>query len=150
MKMSKRIFKSAITLFVMSAMTFSVALWPSVQGATAASQKAALKLPKISISITIGRAKKACGGFGICKITLGKISAAQRTVNGELRATDDGKLQLTLLQKAPEEGGTLFVDQDIPLSQEIARKLGVKNATIQQGEYAFSASKSVLSARMKR
>lgn len=154
MKTSKRIFKSTITLFAMSAMLFSWSLWPPVQDAVSASPKGqsatALRLPRISISITIGRAKKACGGFGICKISIGKASAAARTVDGEISATDDGKLQLRLLQKAPEEGRILFVDQDIPLSQEIARKLGFKSAAIQQGEYTFSASRSVLSARLTK
>ncbi len=112
-----------------------------------ASQK--LKLPKISISLTFGRAKKNCGGWGICKITLGKLTAA-RTVQAELSRTNDGKLELRLLEKASEEGSTLFVDEDIPLSADIAKQLGVKNATIQRGEYAFSASKSVLNSRLTR
>jgi hypothetical protein len=70
--------------------------------------------------------------------------------NAELSADSDGKLQLTLLDKAPEEGRTLFIDQDIPLSPEIARKLGFKNGTIQRGEYAFSGNKSLLNARLTK
>lgn len=149
MKMSKRIFKSAITLLAMSAMLFSVSLWPPVQGTTGASQ---LKIPRIPITITIGRASKKCGGFGLCKITIGLSSApaTARTVKAELIATADGRLQIALLGKAPEEGPTLFVDEDIPLSPEIAQKLGVKSATVQRGEYAFSANKSVLNARLTR
>jgi hypothetical protein len=153
MKMSKRIFKSAITLFVMSAMMFSATLWPSVQGSTGASpmSKAAAAI-RISITLTIGRASKGCRGFGICKISIGasKVSVNERSVNAELSAAADGKLQLTLLGKAPEEGRTLFIDQDIPLSPEIAKKLGVKNGTIQKGEYAFSGGKSLLNARLAK
>ncbi len=150
MKMSKRIFKTAITLFVMSAMMFSGSLWPSVQGTTGASQLK-IRIP-IKITITFGRASKKCAGFGVCKITLGlsSASATSRSVGAELSAIDDGKLQIALLGKPPEEGRTLFIDEDIPLSQEIAQKLGVRNATIQRGEYAFSANKSVLNARLTK
>lgn len=115
--------------------------------ATFQSQK--LKFPKISISLTFGRAKKNCGGWGICKITLGKISAA-RTVPAELSRTEDGKLELRVLEKAADEAPTFFVDEDVPLSADIARQLGVRNATIQRGQYTFSASKSVLNARLTK
>lgn len=155
MKMSKRIFKPAITLFAMSAMLFSASLSSSVQGKTGAVPKknAAAAFPiKIPITITFGRASKKCGGFGICKITLGvaAASAKERRVRAELSTTDDGKLELTLLEKAPEEGRTLFIDEDIPLSPAIARKLGIKKGTIQRGEYAFNEKKSVVNARLKR
>src|SRR5215475_12619822 len=145
MKISKRIFKPAITLFVMSAMLFSVSLWPLVQGATGASPKSnAAAAARISVSIRIGRSSKGCSGFGICSvvIVISRISADKRSVRADLSPVADGKLQITLLEKAPEEGQTLFVDQDIPLSQDIAQKLGFKSATIQRGEYAFSGSKS--------
>lgn len=152
MNMSKRIFKPAITLLVMSAMLFSASLWASVQVATGASPKsnAAVAPPfPIKITITIGRASKKCARFGICKITLGTVSANERTVNAELSTAGDGKLQLRLLAKAPEEGKTLFVDEDIPLSSEIAQKLGLRNATIRKGQYAFGGSKSLLNARIR-
>jgi hypothetical protein len=150
MKISNRIFKLAIALPVMTAVLFSWALWPPVQGATSASSQ--LKIPIIPITITIGRASKGCRSFGFCKITIGKLqaSASARTVNAELSSAADGKLEVRLLDKAPEEGQTLFIDQDIPLSSEIATKLGVKNATIQRGEYAFSASRSRLNARLAK
>jgi hypothetical protein len=147
MNMSKRIFKAAITLSVMSAMLISWLLWPSVQDASPKS-KAAAALPPITI--WFGRKSKGCRGFGICGITIGKLAANQRGVKAELSATRDGKLQLTLLGKPPEEGQTLFIDEDIPLSQEIAKSLGLKSATVQRGEYAYSANKSVLSARLTR
>ena len=152
MKMSKRIFKSAITLFVMSAMLFSASLWPSVQGASGASPKSNAAALKVNVSIRLGRSSRGCRGFGICSvvIVISRISIDKRTVRAELSTAADGKLELTLLDKAPEEGQTLFVDQDIPLSQDIAQKLGFKTATIQQGEYAFSGNRSLLSARLTR
>ena len=152
MKMSKRIFKSAITLFVMSVMLFSASMWPSVQGATGASPKSNAAALKVSVSIRFGRSSRGCRGVGICSVTItvSRASADQRTVRAELSTAADGKLELTLLDKAPEQGQTLFVDQDIPLSQDIAQKLGFKSATIQQGEYAFSGGRSLLSARLTR
>ena len=78
------------------------------------------------------------------------MTVNERSVNAELSTAADGKLQLALLGKAPEEGRTLFIDQDIPLSPEIAKKLGVKNGTIQRGEYAFSGGKSLLNARLTK
>jgi hypothetical protein len=163
MNMSKRIFKPAVRLFVMSAMLFLGSLWASVPVATGARPKskapappqAQLKIPKIPISLEIGRKRKGkCEfAFGICKITIGIVSVTANkagSVNAELTTTEDGKLQLTLLAKAPVEGKTLFVDEDIPLSQEIAEKLGVRNATIRRGAYAFSARKSVLNARLTK
>ncbi len=156
MKMSKRIFNPAITLFVMSVMLFSVSLWPSVQGATrpspksnAAALQSRIRIPHIPITITFGRASKKCGGFGICKITVGIVAEGERTVRAEL-STVSGKLQLTLLEKAPEEGRTLFIDEDIPLSADTAKQLGFRNATIQRGAYAFSANKSLLTARLTK
>jgi hypothetical protein len=150
MMISKRVFKATIALFVMSAMLVSGSLWPSVQGASPKSKASAAI--SIKVTLTFGRASKGCRGFGICKISIGvgKVVAAERNVNAELSTAGDGKLQLALLGKAPEEGRTLFIDEDIPLSPEIAKKLGVKSATIQRGEYAFSANRSVLSARLTR
>ena len=159
--MSKRIFKSAIALLGISVMLFSASLSSLVPTTTAANKNAKadaarqLKipiLPKISITVTIGRAKKKCGGFGVCKITLGLVAApaGRRIVKGELTRTVEGPLLLTLLERAPEEGQTLFIDEDIPLSPAIARKLGVKKATIRRGEYAISTNKSVLNVRLTR
>lgn len=150
MNMSKRIFKPASTLLATSAMLISGSLWPSVQAGGSPKSKAAAPI-SISITITFGRAKKKCGGFGICKITIGKLTAAnERTVEAELSTVGAGKVRLTLLGKAPEEGRTLFVDEDIPLSSDTAKRLGFKNATIKRGQYAFGGNKSVLNARLTR
>lgn len=147
MKLATRMFKPAVALVALSVFFFSGLFWPAAQSAP--SQMQNLKLPKISISIFFGRAKKNCGGWGICKITLGKLSAA-RTVPAELSRTAEGKLELRVLGKAAEEGPTLFIDEDIPLSAEIAKQLGLRSATIQRGEYAYSASRSVLNARLTK
>ncbi len=158
MKMSQRIFKPAVMLLVLSFMLLSGLLWPSAQSTADASpnsnavafQAQKFKFPKISISIYFGRASKKCAGFGICKITVGKISRADRVVRAELSRTDDGKVEIRLLEKAPEEGPTLFIDEDIPLSSDIANKLGLRSGVIQRGEYAFSANKSRLNARLTK
>lgn len=151
MNTSRRILKPAIQLLAISAMLFSASLWPASAGPKR-NAKTALKFPKISITITIGRAKKKCGGFGICKISLGLATASltARRVKAELTRTEDGQLEITLLDKAPDEGPALVVDEDIVLSPTIARKLGMRRATIQSGEYAFSESKSRLNARLTR
>jgi len=150
MKLSKRMLKPGIMLLGISAILFSTGSQLAIAKPKNFPQ-AALKLPKISISITIGRAKKKCGGFGVCKITLGAVSApADRVIRGELIANQDGKFELSLLERAPEEGQTLFIDQDIVLARDGAKRLGYKAITIRRGEYAFSNSKSLLSARVTR
>lgn len=150
MKLSKRTFKSGIMLLAMSAIMFAATSQLAIAKPKHTPQ-AALKLPKISISITFGRAKKKCGGFGICKITLGAIAASEgRVLRAELIANQDGKMELNLLDNPPEEGQTLFIDQDIVLTRDGARRLGYRTVTIRQGEYAFSNKKSLLNARVTR
>ena len=152
MNKSKRIYRPAITLFVMSAMLFLCASVPVATGSSPKRKAAVAPRVPISISITItfGRASKGCQRFGLCKITIGKVVADERTVEAELSTAANGRLQLTVLGRAPEEGKTLFVDEDIPLSSEIAQKLGFKNATIRKGQYAFGKNKSLLNARLTR
>jgi hypothetical protein len=148
MTLSKRTLKSGIMLLAMSAILFAGASDLAI-AKPKSNPQAALKFPKISISITVGRAKKKCGGFGICKITFGSIAASPRVVKAELVAKD-GKLELNLLERAPDEGQTLFIDQDIVLTREGARGLGYRTVTIRQGEYSFSDNKSVLNARVTK
>ena len=151
MNMSKRIFKLAGILLVMCTMLFAGA-WQSVQAGGGPKAKAKPALPiSISITLTFGRASKGCRGFGICKITIGKLTSTNaRMVQAELSPAGDGKLQLTLLGKAPEEGQTLFIDQDITLAADSARRLGFRTATIRRGAYAFGGNKSVLNARLTK
>jgi len=149
--LSKRFLKHVITLLATVVILFCGAV--RISNASPKPYRQALKLPKISISIYIGRASKKCAGWGICKITVGSVSArtlTQRIVKGELVANDDGKLQLVLLEKAPGEEGTLFIDQDIVLSRSGAQRLGFSAVTIRKGEYAFGDNKSLLNARVTR
>lgn len=149
MKLSKRILKPGLMLLAMSAILFAGA--SHMASAKPKNVPQALKLPKISITITIGRASKKCGGFGLCKITVGSITAAsKRTVRAELTSNADGKMELNLLDKAPDEGQTLFIDQDIVLSRNGATRLGYRAVTIRKGEYAFGDNKSLLNARVSR
>lgn len=81
------------------------------------------------------------------------IVAAQpgvRTLKAELSPTSDGRLEFTLLDRAPEEGRTLFIDQDITLTTTSAQKLGYRKVIIKHGEYSFSENKSVLNAKLTR
>jgi hypothetical protein len=152
MNMSKRIFKSAAILFVMCAMLLSGATWRSVQAGGGPKAKAKPALPiSISITITFGRASKGYRGIGICKLTIGKLTSTNaRLIEAELSPAGDGKLQLTLVGRAPEEGPTLFIDQDITLTADSAKRLGFRTVTIRRGAYAFGGNKSVLSARLTK
>ena len=148
--MSKRIFKPVSALFMTSGLLFSASLWSPVQAGSRPKAKAAIPI-SITITLTFGRAKKQCGGFGICKITIGKLTAVTaRTVEAELSPVSGGRLELTLLGNPPEKGRTLFIDEDIPLSSDSARRLGFRTATIKRGQYAFGGNKSVLNARLTR
>jgi hypothetical protein len=149
MNMSKRIFKH-VKLFMTSALLFSASFVPSVQAVGRPKSKAAAPI-SVSVTLTFGRAKKKCGGFGICKITIGKLtSATARTVEAELSPVSSGRLELTLLGNPPEQGRTLFIDEDITLSSDSAKRLGFRTATIKRGQYAFRGNKSVLNARLTR
>ncbi len=148
--MSKQIFKPVSTIFMTSALVLSASLWSSVQAVGSPKGKVAVPI-SIRVTLTFGRAKKKCAGFGICKITIGKLTAANvRTVEAELSAVSGGRLELTLLGNPPEEGRTLFIDEDIPLSSDSAKRLGFRTATIKRGQYAFGGNKSVLNARVTR
>ena len=162
MKISKRIFKPGVTHALMGAILLTGSFWPQSNSAMAANPKSGATAAIIQIVVDFGR-RGTCTpqqnqqgitcreGFGICrlKITIGPV-ATKRSARGELSVTADGKLQLKLLGKVQGEGPTLFVDEDIQLSSDIARKLGLKSATITKGEYQFSASKSLLNARLTK
>lgn len=151
MKSSDRIFKFGVTLAVACALLLSMSSWPSAHGAAGASPKSNVAAAlTVTVTIDIGRPRHNCTGFGICRVSITGSTATARRVRGELSTAGDGKLQLTLLDKAPDEGQTLFVDQDVPLSPDIAKKLGLKSATVLRGEYAFSASKSMLNAQLTK
>ncbi len=154
MNLSKRIYKPVITILVLSAILCSGSLWVSVQAATGTrvKSKAAIAPPppiSITVTITIGRASRGCRGFGICKISIGKLTE-DRTVEAQLSSAGNGRVQLSLVGKPPEEAKTLFVDQDIQLGPEISQKLGYKSVTIRKGQYTFGRKSTLLNARSAR
>ncbi len=103
----------------------------------------------VTVTITFGKPGR-CTGFGICKITLGAGAVSKRAVKGELSLEDNGKLALGVAGKVPDEEPTLVIDQDIPLSSDIAKKLGLKSATIEKGSYPFSGGRVVFNAKLAR
>lgn len=148
MKISNRIFKFGFTLIVMCASLLSGPFLPPSHVAKAASDII------VGVRIKPGRPKHHCEGFGICLvapiITTSKSIISAGSVEGELSVTGDGKLQLRFLSKAPNEGPIMSIDDDFPLSQDLAKKLGLKSATILKGEYPFSASKALFNARLTK
>jgi hypothetical protein len=139
--------KLGFALAMACAVLFSLPSGPSVQGKTGNNLTAA-SAASVSVVLDIGRKSRNCTGFGVCKITVTASTASKRAVKGELSTTSDGKLTLALLGKASDEGETLFLDEDVVVPAEAAKKLGLKNATLLKGQYAFSASKAVLNARL--
>ena len=94
-----------------------------------------------------------CRKFVICSITIGgggRTSVSNRAVRGKLSANADGKLTVAFLAKPPDEGPTLFLDQDITVPPALAKKLGFKSATVLKGEYAFNSRRAVLNARLTK
>jgi len=147
MKKFQPTLKLGFALAAACAVLFTLPAGPSVQGKTGARPTAASAV-KVSVVVDIGRKAQGCTGFGVCKVTL--TASTKRAVKGELSTTGDGKLTLALLSKAPDEGQTLFLDEDIAIPAEAATKLGLKNATLLKGAYTFSAGRSGLDARRLR
>src|SRR5262249_20767235 len=102
----------------------------------------------VQVIFVIGRPRFQCTGFGICKVIVDLSFKSARGVQGNLSLTDDGKLELAFQGKLPEEGRTLFIDEDINLAPDTAKKLGVKSVVISRGEYVFNASRTLLNAKI--
>ncbi|MGH9767096.1 MAG: hypothetical protein ACREAB_06635 [Blastocatellia bacterium] len=147
MKKIQPTLKLGCALVMASALLFALPAGQSVQGKTGNKLTATAAI-KVSVTIHIGRNSRNCTGFGVCKVTISASTASKRAVNGELSTTDDGKLTLALLGKAPDETQTLILDEDVPVPAEAAKKLGLGGATLLKGQYAFNASRAVLSARL--
>jgi hypothetical protein len=153
MKKFQPTLKLGFALAIACAAMFTLPVGPPVQGKTG-NKSAAVAPAAVSVVLDIGRRRNCppntdcCAGFGICKVTITVRSA--RAVKGELSTASDGKLTLVLLEKAPDEGQTLFLDEDIVIPAEIAAKLGLKSATLLKGKYTFSASRALLNARLLR
>jgi len=148
MKKFQMTLKLGFAFAVACATLFALPARSPVQGKTGGSPAAAAI--KVTVTVQIGRRSQNCAGFGVCKITIGASVATKREVRGELSTNEDGKLSLALLGKAPDEGQTLILDEDVIVPAEAAKKLGLKSATLLRGQYAFSASKAVLNARLAK
>jgi hypothetical protein len=138
--------KLGFTLVAVVALTLAALVWAPVRGKSSASALPPAARVSVGVVITIGK-PSTCKGFGICKITIGG-NLSTRSVKGTLTAEDNGKLSLSVEGKAPDEEANLVIDRDLPLSSDVAAKLGLKSATITSGSYPFSAGKTVFNARL--
>jgi hypothetical protein len=147
MKKFQPTIKLGFALAVACAVLFTLPAGPSVQGKTG-SRPTAASAAKVAVIVDIGRKALGCTGFGVCRVTL--TVSSKSAVKAELSTTSDGKLTLALLSKVPDESQKIVLDEDVAIPAEAASKLGLKSATLLQGEYAFSASRAVLNARLLR
>ena len=150
MKMFQLSLKLGGALVMAITLLFALPSGPAVQGK---GENSLTATPAITVEaeFDIGRKKKGCTGTGVCAIIVrGGTVVSDRTVRGELSTDGDGRVTMRLLGKPPEEGPTLFIDEDIAVPAEIAKKLGLKSATVLRGEYPFSSRRAVLNARLTK
>jgi len=138
--------KLGFALVAVVALTLAALVWTPVRGKSNANALPPAAKFSAGVVITIGK-PSTCKGFGICKISLSG-SLNKRSVKGTLTAEDNGKLSLSVEGDVPDAEPTLVLDQDLPLSSDIAKKLGLKTATITSGSYPFSGGKTVFNARL--
>jgi hypothetical protein len=148
MKKFQPTLKQGFALVAAIALTLAALIWTPTRGTSSASALPPAAKLTVEVIITIGK-PSTCTGFGICKIKLGGTLSKQ-SVKGTLTAEDDGKLSISIPGKAPGEEPTMVLDRDLPLSSDIANKLGLKSATITSGSYPFSGGKAVFNARLVR
>ena len=139
--------KLGFILVAVVALTLAALIRTPVQGKSSTNALPPATKVSVVVTIFIGRPRFNCSGFGICKITIGG-TLSKRALKGTLTAEDNGKLSLSVQGNAPDEEPTLVIDQDLPLSSDVAAKLGLKSATITSGSYPFSAGKTVFNARL--
>ena len=148
MKKYQPTLKHGFVFAAICALALAALVHTLVQKSTSAS--ALSRAARISVSVVIKFGKPPeCKGFGICQITLGG-SVNKQALKGELSLEDDGKLAIKVAEKAPDEQPTIVVTKDLDLSPDIARKLGLKSATIQQGSYSFNGGRAVFNARLAK
>jgi hypothetical protein len=133
----------------------AMSIWPSAQKATGAAlngNPTAAAAVRVSVSFTIAKKSTNCtSGLGICNIRGGVTTTkatTSREVNGALLVDDNGKLVCEFSSKLPEAGDRLAVEQALTLSEDLAKKLGLKSATIDQGSYSLSGGRALVSARL--
>lgn len=89
----------------------------------------------VGLTIYIGRAWDNCRGFGICRIVFDR-NLAMEAVRA-IATAKDGGIELEWLDKAPEQGSVLMIDDAIALDPAIAAALGLENVEIAPGPYAM-------------
>jgi len=146
MKKVRPSLKLGFTLVAMFAVTLAALVRTPVRGRSSANALPPAAGVSVVVTIHIGK-PSTCTGFGICKITLGG-ALSRKAVNATFGVRDDGKLSLSVEGKVPDAEPTLVIDRDLPLSSDVAAKLGLKSATIMSGSYPFSDGKAVLNARL--
>lgn len=147
MKKFQMALKLGGALVMAIASLFAPLAGPSVRGKVKNSLTAA---PAAEVAIVgyFGRKKKGCKGVGICKIRPGATTIEDREVLAQLSTNAEGKLTLVFSSKPPEEGTTLYIDEDIIAQPAIASGLGFKSVTLLKGEYAYNSGRCVIDARL--
>jgi hypothetical protein len=138
--------KLGFALVAVVALTLAALVWTPVRGKSSANALPPAAKFSAGVVITIGK-PSTCKGFGICKIALSG-SLNKRSVKGTITAEDNGKLSLSVEGDVPDAEASLIIERDVDLSSDIAKKLGLKSATITSGSYPFSAGKTVFNARL--
>jgi hypothetical protein len=148
MKKVQPTLKLGIALAVVCALALATLVWTPVRKTTSANALPPAARVSVGVIVHIGK-PGTCKGFGICKIELGG-ALSKRSVKGTLTLEDNGKLSLAIPGNVPDQEPTLVLDRELPLHDDIAKKLGLKSAAIAQGSYPFSAGRAVLDARLVR
>jgi hypothetical protein len=154
----KPTFKIGFAIAAASALFLTLSIWPWAQKMTGAAlngNPTAAAAVRVQVAFTIAKKSTGCStGLGICNIKIGGSTAAaaksgsSREVNGALLVDDNGKLVCEFSDKLPEKGDRLAVEQSLQLSSDLAKKLGLKSATIQQGDYSVSGGRASVGAQL--
>jgi hypothetical protein len=94
----------------------------------------------IVITIYVGRRSQGCTGFGICGIVI--EASAERNALRAVATYEDGKMRVKFLEQPQMHGDTLTIDEDITLSEEIAKALGLPSNVVRKGDYPVDYSDS--------
>jgi hypothetical protein len=99
-------------------------------------------LRPIEIRIKIGRASYLCIRIGVCGIEVWRETTTMERSVQAFVTNAHGDLLVEFRSMLPEEGDTLFVDEDVYLPAETARELGVENIYLKRGAYPIDRSQS--------
>ena len=146
MKKFQMSLKLGATVVMAFASLFATSDGLSVQGKMS-SGRTPLQKPDHAIAC-IGRQNVDCKYFGLCKVAASDETAHCRKLRAQLSTNADGKVIVEFLDKPPEEGPTLFIDEDIAAPPAVATGLGFKRVTLLKGEYAYNSRRSVINARL--